>query len=135
MNVCRKTWKYKSYGILINEEWAQFLSENHFLVGLSLDGPRKIHDQYRRHVQGNSTFEKVMHAVALFEQYGTFLNELFDLWYTDFMNGLQMDIRMFSNLAQVAAGYPAYETFFSHCSQKIERLGKLILEMHGKYRN
>lgn len=160
-------------GILIDEEWAQFLSENHFLVGLSLDGPKKIHDRYRLDVSGNPTFEKVMRAVSLFEQYhveynilsvitndsadkasylyhfykrnrfryvqfipcmdeqiracehayskerkeyavkpeqyGGFLCKFFDLWYDDFCKGEQMDIRMFSNLAQVAAGYPAEE--------------------------
>lgn len=199
-------------GILIDERWAEFFARNHFLVGLSLDGPKKIHDHYRVDVQGNPTFVKVMHTVSLFEQYhvdynilsvitdeaakkasymyqfykrnrfsyvqlipcmdeqkrdvgsnkdehlygcaasqrheplsghgvfqgheqkqgtqkenisgtdvrngqfavgaegyGKFLCEIFDLWYADFCNGLQMDIRMFSNLAQMAAGYPPEE--------------------------
>lgn len=43
------------------------------------------------------------------EQYGKFLNEMFDLWYEDFMHGEDMDIRMFSNLAQLSAGFPAEE--------------------------
>ena len=43
------------------------------------------------------------------EAYGRFLCELFDLWYADFMAGQDMDVRMFSNLAQLAAGYPAEE--------------------------
>ena len=34
-------------GTLINEEWCEFLKANRFLVGLSIDGPREIHDQYR----------------------------------------------------------------------------------------
>lgn len=168
-------------GILIDEEWAKFLADNHFLVGLSLDGPKKIHDQYRKDVKGNSTFEKVMHTESLFEQYhvaynilsvitnesaskasylynfykrngfdyvqlipcmdeqartvsnaddsvrnqyavnpeqyGKFLCEMFDLWYEDFCKGEKMDIRMFSNLAQLAAGYPAEECGMNgHCT-------------------
>lgn len=43
------------------------------------------------------------------EAYGTFLCRLFDLWYEDFSKGLKIDIRMFSNLAQMAAGYAPEE--------------------------
>ena len=47
--------------------------------------------------------------------YGIFLCEIFDLWYEDFMNGDAPDIRMFSNLAQMAAGYPAEECGMNGC--------------------
>lgn len=43
------------------------------------------------------------------ESYGKFLCELFDLWYEDFKAGYIMDVRMFSNLAQMAVGYPPEE--------------------------
>ena len=56
-------------GLCINEEWAQFLSENHFLVGLSLDGPPKLHDRNRIDRQGVCTAERVLSAARLFEQY------------------------------------------------------------------
>ena len=56
-------------GILIDEKWAAFLAENHFLVGLSLDGPKKIHDAFRKDIKEQGTFERVMHTVALLEQY------------------------------------------------------------------
>ncbi len=207
-------------GLLIDEQWARFLSENHFLVGLSLDGPRKIHDRYRAGYDGGGTFFNVMHAAELFDMYrvdynvlcvvteesakhaaaiyhffrkhdmtflqfipcmdeeerirrgcdderessqnddssgnrnicdvrgngrenlcvnyndvrhcenptagctlaavtassyGKFLCELFDLWYEDFSRGVQIDIRMFSNLAQLAAGYPAEECGMNGC--------------------
>ena len=34
-------------GVLLNEEWARFLKEHRFLVGLSIDGPRELHDRFR----------------------------------------------------------------------------------------
>lgn len=171
-------------GILLDEEWAQFLAEKHFLVGLSMDGPMKLHDRYRKDTKGEGTFEAVMNTAKLLERfhvdynvvsvitqeaaeqaaylykfykrnrfpfiqfipcmdeqnreggaggkpehasgqsialqpesYGKFLNQMFDLWYEDFMRGEDMDIRIFSNLAQLAAGYPAEQCGMNgHCS-------------------
>lgn len=163
-------------GLLIDEKWARFLGEHRFLVGLSLDGPKKMHDRYRKDAAGQDTFARIMHSVQLLEQYhvdynvvtvvtndtakqasflykfwkrnhypfvqfipcmdeikrqdgtqersiyavepeqyGKFLCELFDLWYADFATGEAMDIRMFSNLAQMAAGYPAEECGMNGC--------------------
>lgn len=163
-------------GLLIDEKWARFLGEHRFLVGLSLDGPKKMHDRYRKDAGGQDTFGRIMNSVQLLEryhvdynvvtvvtndtakqasflykfwkrnhypfvqfipcmdeikrqdgtqersiyavepeQYGKFLCELFDLWYADFVAGETMDIRMFSNLAQMAAGYPAEECGMNGC--------------------
>jgi uncharacterized protein len=46
-------------GILLNREWANFLANYNFLVGLSLDGPEHIHDHYRINKKGNGTWKKV----------------------------------------------------------------------------
>lgn len=55
-------------GVLIDKEWCCFLRENNFLVGLSLDGPREVHDAYRRDKSGNPVFDKVVGAVRLMQQ-------------------------------------------------------------------
>lgn len=47
-------------GVLINQEWAEFLGKWNFLVGLSLDGPQHIHDKYRFTQGGKPSWEKVM---------------------------------------------------------------------------
>lgn len=49
-------------GILIDQVWARFLKQYHFLVGLSLDGPEHIHDHFRVLKNGAGTFEKVTAA-------------------------------------------------------------------------
>lgn len=56
-------------GLAIDEEWAHFLAQNHFLVGISLDGPKKIHDLYRIDNQGKGTFQRIIKAIKLFNQY------------------------------------------------------------------
>jgi len=52
-------------GILIDEEWAGFLKNNNFLVGLSVDGPENIHDTYRKTRGGKGTFSKVEKTAEL----------------------------------------------------------------------
>jgi len=49
-------------GILINDEWGKFFDKYKFLVGLSLDGPKEVHDRYRKSAGGKNIWEKVMNA-------------------------------------------------------------------------
>ncbi len=55
-------------GTLIDADWCDFLRENGFLVGLSLDGPRELHDRYRRDRRGVGTFDRVMRAARLMRE-------------------------------------------------------------------
>lgn len=63
-------------GMKVNERWCAFFRENNFLIGLSLDGPKFIHDAYRRTRTGGDTFDKVMYAAGLFRRYGVEFNTL-----------------------------------------------------------
>lgn len=63
-------------GTLLNEEWCAFLKEHRFLVGLSIDGPRDIHDRYRITKGGQPTFEKVYNAAMLLRRHGVPFNTL-----------------------------------------------------------
>lgn len=47
-------------GILLTDDWARFFFENEFDVGISIDGPRDIHDNYRRTRSGRGTFDKAL---------------------------------------------------------------------------
>jgi serine-type anaerobic sulfatase-maturating enzyme len=63
-------------GVLLDDEWCEFLREYGFLVGLSLDGPREIHDAYRRDPRGRSVFDKVVGAVRLMQKHQVEFNIL-----------------------------------------------------------
>lgn len=63
-------------GLVIDEEWARFLAQNDFLVGISLDGTKDIHDLYRVDNQGKGTFQRVIKAIHLLNQYHTKYNIL-----------------------------------------------------------
>jgi uncharacterized protein len=47
-------------GVLLDDEWAAFFREHGFLVGISIDGPRELHDAYRVDKGGKGTFDRVM---------------------------------------------------------------------------
>jgi uncharacterized protein len=55
-------------GTLLDEDWCHFLREESFLVGLSLDGPRQMHDAYRKDQGGKPTFDRVMAGLMLLKQ-------------------------------------------------------------------
>lgn len=51
-------------GTLVNEQWARFFKENNFLIGVSLDGPKDVHDRYRTGAGGGSTFDRVVKGIT-----------------------------------------------------------------------
>ena len=63
-------------GLALNAEWADFLRENRFLVGISLDGVKDTHDINRLDAHGAGTFNRVMQAVQLLESRGVEYNIL-----------------------------------------------------------
>ena len=63
-------------GTLLDEEWGAFLKEHRFLVGLSIDGPREIHDHFRVTKQGKPTFDAVYGAAQMLRRAGVPFNTL-----------------------------------------------------------
>jgi len=63
-------------GTLLNEEWCEFLGKHKFLVGISIDGPRHLHDIHRRDKQGGPTFDRVMQGLRLLQKHGVEYNIL-----------------------------------------------------------
>jgi len=63
-------------GVLIDDEWGEFLAENGFLVGVSIDGPRELHDCYRVDKGQAPTFDRVMRGIGKLKQHGVKFNTL-----------------------------------------------------------
>lgn len=57
-------------GTLLTDEWCEFLKENRWLVGISIDGPQEFHDEYRRTRTGKPTWAKVMRGIKLLKKHG-----------------------------------------------------------------
>jgi len=67
---------FQTNGLLIDDDWCAFFKENNFLVGLSVDGPREIHDAYRVDRRGQGTFDLVMRSWRLLRQHRVEFNIL-----------------------------------------------------------
>jgi uncharacterized protein len=63
-------------GTFLDEDWARFLKEHRFLVGLSIDGPKEIHDRFRIDKHGEPTFDKVLAAAGLLRRFDVPFNTL-----------------------------------------------------------
>ncbi len=63
-------------GTLLDDEWCQFFKENDFLIGISIDGPRHLHDAHRVDKGGAPTFDKVMRGLRLLQKHGVEYNVL-----------------------------------------------------------
>ncbi len=62
--------------VLFDDQWCQFLHDNNFLVGISIDGPKEIHDYYRIDHAGGGTFDKVVWAIDLCKKHKVEFNVL-----------------------------------------------------------
>jgi uncharacterized protein len=67
---------FQTNGLLLNDEWCRFFHENKFLIGLSLDGPKELHDTYRKDKGGRGTFERVEPAARLLQKHKVEFNVL-----------------------------------------------------------
>jgi uncharacterized protein len=63
-------------GTLLTDEWGELLARHDFLVGISIDGPRELHDTYRVDKRGNPTFDKVIRGLDLLKKHGVEFNVL-----------------------------------------------------------
>ena len=63
-------------GTLLTPEWCEFLRENGFLVGISIDGPRDVHDAYRRTSADGPSFDRVMQGLQLLKEHHVEWNAL-----------------------------------------------------------
>jgi uncharacterized protein len=67
---------FQTNGILLDDAWCQFFHENNFLIGLSLDGPKELHDTYRKDKAGHGTFDQVVKAARLLQKHKVEFNIL-----------------------------------------------------------
>lgn len=101
-------------GTLITEEWARFFKENHFLVGVSIDGPQEFHDEYRKARTGKPSFLQVMKGIQWLNRYGVEWNAMAVV--NDFNGDYPLDFYHF--FKEIGCHYiqftPVVERYYRH---------------------
>ncbi len=67
---------FQTNGILLDDQWCEFLARNRFLVGVSIDGPGHLHDRHRVDKGGAPTFDKVARTIGRLKKHGVEFNTL-----------------------------------------------------------
>ena len=63
-------------GTLLTDEWCEFFAQNHWLVGISIDGPQPDHYHYRLTAAGKPSWKKVMQGIKLLKKHGVEWNAM-----------------------------------------------------------
>ena len=69
-------WSIQTNGLAVDDQWASFFAQNRFLVGVSLDGDKALHDEFRVDAAGRGTWTRVHAAVQRLQKAGAELNLL-----------------------------------------------------------
>ena len=72
----RITNAFQTNGILLSDSWAELFLKHQFLIGISIDGPRELHDTYRVDKGGQPTFDRVMRGIELLKRHKVEFNTL-----------------------------------------------------------
>lgn len=88
-------------GVLLDDEWGEFLAAHRFLVGVSLDGPRELHDAYRVGKGGEPTFDRVMAGLATLRRHRVEFNTL----TTVHRRNADFPLRVYRFLREIGSGF------------------------------
>ncbi|HTU49305.1 MAG TPA: anaerobic sulfatase-maturation protein [Acidobacteriaceae bacterium] len=108
---------FQTNGVLLNDDWAGFFAENNFLIGISIDGPRELHDAYRVDKGGQPTFDRVMRGVSFLKKHSVAFNTLTTVHRKNSYNPLEV----YRFLKESGSGYmqfiPIVERISTHTTQ------------------
>lgn len=105
---------FQTNGVLLNDDWAQFFFENQFLIGVSIDGPRALHDTYRVDKGGQPTFDRVMRGVEALKRHGVEFNTL----TTVHRGNADAPIEVYRFLRENGSGYMQFIPIVERVSQQ-----------------
>lgn len=109
-------------GTLIDRQWADFLKENDFLVGISIDGPQDIHDRYRKDKNRRPTFERVMRGLETLRTTGVEFNTMSTV--NKYSEGRGLEVYRF--LKGIGSRYMQFMPVVEHVVYPVDGKGKPI---------
>ena len=114
---------FQTNGILLDDEWGEFLAKNRFLVGLSIDGPRELHDCYRVDKGGQPTFDRVVRGLGFLKKHGVEFNTLTVVHRKNSQHPLQV----YRFLREIGSGFLQFIPIVERMAAKPDRNGLVLI--------
>jgi len=129
---------FQTNGVLIDDQWAQFLKQNAFLVGISIDGDEELHDFYRKTRSGEGSYKQVIKGLRCLQRNGVEYNVLATVQSNNGGHGKRVYQHLTSLGAQFIQFIPVVEavkgTGVSERSVGAEQFGQFMVEVFDCWR-
>ena len=110
-------------GTLLNDEWGAFLREQKFLVGISIDGPRELHDIYRVDKGNQPTFDKVMRGIDLLKRHEVEFNTL----TTVHAGNVEYPLMVYEFLRRIGSGFMQFIPIVERAAEQVAKDGLVLI--------
>ena len=111
-------------GVLLDDEWGEFLAQNHFLVGLSIDGPRELHDRYRVDKGGQLTFNRVVAGLNMLKKHGVEFNTLTVVN----RHNARQPLEVYRFLKEIGSGYMQFIPVVERIAREANDSGLVLIQ-------
>jgi uncharacterized protein len=118
---------FQTNGVLLDDTWAEFLAENRFLVGLSLDGPAELHDCYRINKGDQPTFKAVLRGLGYLKKHGVEFNTLTVVHLKNSHHPLEV----YRFLKEVGSGFMQFIPIVERVAEAPDSQGLVLIGPHS----
>lgn len=119
---------FQTNGTLLDDRWGEFLARNHFLVGLSIDGPAELHDAYRVDKGGQPTHERVLRGLGVLKKHGVEFNTL---TVVNRLNSLY-PLEVYRFLKEIGSQYHQYIPIVEEMADEPDASGLHLLKPYSR---
>jgi uncharacterized protein len=118
---------FQTNGVLLDDAWGEFLAENRFLVGLSIDGPTELHDCYRINKGDQPTFKLVLRGLGYLKKHGVEFNTLTVVHRKNSHHPLEV----YRFLKEVGSGFMQFIPIVERVAEAPDRHGLILIGPHS----
>ena len=112
-------------GTLINYDTAEFFRDNNFLIGVSIDGPKDIHDKFRKDKGGFPTFDKVIKGIEILHRCGVQFNTMSTINKASEGRGLET----YQFLKHIGSTFMQFMPVVEHVKYPVDAAGRSLKKM------
>lgn len=128
------SYSLQTNGTLLNDEWCVFFKENHFLIGLSLDGPAKMHNAYRFDKGGKGSFDRARQGWDMLQKHDVDTNILCTVNAANAYDPLEVYHFFRDGLkAQFIQFIPIVEQEPQRVGVQAEQFGRFLIEIFDEW--